>query len=307
MDRRRILKRVQVFAGKLLLLPLVSVISCLKWDQAPAVGNILGDLAYTLSRRYRKQAIENLTNAYGKERTPEEINRIAKQTFRNFARAGIEFFLVGKMSDDELRRVAPMRGKEHLDAALAKGSGAICLTAHLGNWELLARRLVMEGYKLSVIARDSDDPSMTGLFNSVRRSGGYAVLSRDNAVGPALRCLRRNEGLGILPDQNTLGPCVFAEFFGRPAATVTGPAVFSIRTGAPIVPGFAVRTSDGGYEAVIYPAISFNPTGDREADVEALAQAYTTVIENEIRKYPDQWLWLHGRWKRRPTSDSRDV
>ena len=300
MARKDLPKHIKLLAGKLFLPGFVALASRMRWDQAQVLGNLLGDLAYALSRRYRGQAIENLNMAYGEEWTKDQVKRVARQTFRNFARAAIEFFVVQDMSDQELRRVIPLRGKEHLDAALAKGNGAIFVTGHLGNWELLARGLVMAGYKINVIARDSDDPAMTGLFNTIRQSGGYTVLSRDDAIGPALRCLRKNEVLGILPDQNTLGPCVFAEFFGRPAATATGPAVFSIRTGAPILTGFAARKENGNYEGIIYPAISFHPTGDRDSDVRTLVQAYTTAIENEIRKYPDQWLWLHGRWRRKP-------
>ena len=301
MGTRNLSRFVKDLAGRLFIPPLAAVAVRLKWSSASRLGNALGDLAYTFSRRYRKQAVENLIMAYGAEWTPDRIRSIARQVFKNFTRAGIEFFAIQKMSDEELRRVMPLRGMEHLDAAIAKGNGTIFLTGHLGNWELLARRLVMEGYKLNVIARDSDDPAMTGLFNSVRGSGGYVVLPRRNAVGPALRCLRRNEVLGILPDQNTLGPCVFAEFFGCLAATAMGPAMFSIRTGAPVVPGFAPRMPDGSYEGVIYPAMELQPTGDRDTDVAALVQAYTMVIEQEVRKYPDQWLWLHGRWRRRPT------
>ena len=300
MKRRTLKKRIEILVLRVLLVPAAWLVRRLRWEQAPAVGNIIGILFYWFSRRYRKQVYENLMVAYGGEWTQAQMKQVAKQTFRNFARAGIEFFIADELNDDGLRRVMTIRGKENLDAALAKGKGAITVTAHLGNFEILARRLAQEGYKVNVIARNSDDPMLTGLFNSVRESAGYAVLPRDESVGPAVRCLHRNEVLGILPDQNTWGPCVFADFFGKVAATAIGPAVFSIRTGAPIVCAFAPRQPDGTYEMTIQPAIEFEPTGDREADVAALVQIFTSAIENKIREHPDQWLWLHCRWRRRP-------
>lgn len=300
MNRKSLSKKIQVYAARLLLPPLIAVACRLDWKRAAKLGLFLGDIAYFLSRRYRRQAIENLTAAYGDQWSAADIRRVARRVFRHFATAGIEFFAVQRLNEQEVREKIALRGKENLDAALSKGCGAVIVTGHLGNWELLARRLVIEGYKLNVIARDSDDPTMTGVFNSVRETGGYVVLPRDRAAAPALRCLRKNEVLGVLPDQNTLGPCEFPDFFGRPAATATGPAVFSTRTGAPIVMAFAPRLADGTYEAVIHPPIVLESTGDRESDVRVLVQAYTSAIEAEIRKYPDQWLWLHGRWRRRP-------
>ncbi len=259
-------------------------------------GTRLGDLIYRASRRYRWVAMRNLKAAFP-EWDESKVREVARATFRNFARSMLEFFYLTRLSPDEVDGWIELEGKEHLDAALSAGHGVVVVTAHLGNWELFARKLVLAGYKVNVIARDTDDPAMGAMVSAVRRNGGYNVLDRDSSVLPGMRCLRRNELLGILPDQNThVG--IFVDFFGRPAATATGPAVFSIRTGAPILYGFARRVEGGRFKAVCYPPLDVRLTGDDEADVHAVTSALTRAIEDEIRKDPAQWLWLHDRWRR---------
>jgi len=274
------------------------VFSRIPWQSADRVGRTLGTMGYYLSRRYRRAALENLRAAFpGK--TEAEVRSLARQTFCNFCRAFVEFFIVGRLSPSNIERIVELRGTEHTDEAMRRGKGGIILTAHLGNWEALARRLVVQGYSLNVIARDSDDPTMTGIVNSMREGGGYNVFSRDEAVRQGLRCLRANKFLGILPDQNTYGNAVFVDFFGRPAATATGAAMFALKTGGPILPTFAAWDRESKrYVGVIHPPLDVPLTGDSKRDVEAITAAYTAVIESEIRKDPSQWLWLHSRWKR---------
>lgn len=259
-------------------------------------GNRLGGLWFLLMKRYRLVSIRNLTNAFP-EWGPEKVREVAKESCRQFARGGLEFFYLLHLSKEDLDKWITIDGTEHLDAALAKGRGVILITAHFGNWEVFARKIVLLGYPVNVIARDSDDPGMTGIGNAIRQGGGYHVLPRDDAALPAMRCLKKNQLLGILPDQNTWHG-IFVDFFGRPVATATGPAVFSLRSGAPVCCGFSRRESDGRFKAVIYPPLEVPATGDEEADIRNLTEAFTNVIEEEIRQYPSQWLWVHDRWKR---------
>jgi len=242
--------------------------------------------------------VANLIHAFP-EMTQAEARSITRKVFCNFCRALVEFFIVQKYSAADIERVMDLEGTEHADEALRKGNGAIILTAHIGNWEVLGRRLVAGGYPLNVIARDSDDPAMTGVINRVRREGGYKVMERDSSVRSAMRCLKDNQFLGILPDQNTMGNCVFVDFFGRPVATAAGAAMFALKTGAAILPVFSHWEPEAKrYRTIIYPPLETPLSGDTDRDVESVTAAYTKVIEAEIRKYPDQWLWLHSRWKR---------
>ena len=270
-----------------------------------ALGNSLGTAFYVASRRYRKIALKNLRAVYGREMTDAKIRRIARDVFRNFTRGTVEFFYLLSLSREKIDRLIDFEGKEHIDNALALGNGCIAVTAHYGNWELLARKLVILGYKVNVIARDSDDDRITGITGRIRESGGYKVFDRGQPIIGAFRALRNNEVLGILPDQNDIDG-IFVEFFGRQAKTAKGPAVLSLKSGAPIVPVFAPRIENGRYRATAYPPITLEPSGDNHRDVHDLMMLVNKAIEDEIRRNPSQWLWLHDRWKLSPEAGADD-
>lgn len=266
---------------------------------ANRIGNCLGSAFYRLSKRYRDVAIKNLTAVYGSEWSEEKIRSTAREVFCHFAREAMQFFRVLAMSRDQVDACVELENRRFLDEALAEGKGCIIITAHYGNWEMFARKLAISGYKVNVIARDSDDPGITGITTRIRESGGYRVFDKDQPVIGAYRALKGNEILGILPDQNDSGG-IFVDFFGRPAATATGPAVLALKSGARIVPAFCERTSEGKYKSILYPALEFSPTGDAEADTAELMRLVNLAIENAVRRNPSQWLWLHDRWKLSP-------
>lgn len=291
-------KRLLLSVVRSLTGPLVWWLTRMPWEKADRISRTLGAFGYIISRRYRRASIDNLLAAFP-DMIECEAKKLTGEVFRNFTRALIEFFIVRRFDKSDIERVMELKGAEHIDKALRRGKGCIILTAHLGNWEILARRLVCAGYPLSVIARDSDDPTMTGVVNETREQGGYKVLSRDSSVMSAMRALKRNELVGILPDQNTMGTCMFVEFFGRPAATAAGAALFALRTGASIVPVFARWNNETRlYTGAVQPPIEVDLTGDIEKDTYTITAAYTAAIEAEIRRDPAQWLWLHNKWKR---------
>lgn len=260
------------------------------------LGNSLGGLFFRVSKRYRSVAIKNLTDVYGGQVSSQKIHETALKVFQHFARAAFEFFYLLALSREQIDDMVELDGREHLDEALSHGKGCIILTAHYGNWELLARKLVIQGYTVSVIARDSDDPGITGITQRIRENGGYKVFDRDQPIIGAFRALKRNEILGILPDQNECEG-IFVDYFGRPAKTAVGPAVLSLRSGAAIVPVFAPRIGRNKYKATAYPKIEFTPSGDEQKDIHDLTALVTNAIEREVRSNPSQWLWLHNRWK----------
>ena len=269
------------------------------------LGSTLGSLFYVASKRYRNVALKNLRSVYGGEKSEEEIRGIAKDVFKHFTRGAFEFFRFLALDKKQISELIEMQGIEHVDTALAEGKGCVIITAHYGNWELLARKMVILGHTVSVIARDSDDPGMTGITNSIRESGGYSVYDRDQPIIGAFRCLKHNEILGILPDQNE-SHGIFVDFFGRPAATAVGPAVLALKSGAAVVPAFARRLPNGKYVGVIYPKIDFVASGDEDKDVRKLTALINKAIEVEIRSNPAQWLWLHDRWKLSPEASKSD-
>jgi len=259
----------------------------------------MGGLFYAVSRRRREVTLNNLRMAYKGEKNEAEIVEIAREVFRHFTREAFQFFYLLALSREKIDAMVDVSGTEHVDEALAEGNGCIVITAHYGNWELMARKYALLGYKVNVIARDSDDPGMTGIATRIRESGGYKVFDRDQPILGAFRCLKKNEVLGILPDQNE-SDGIMVEFFGRPVATAVGPAVLSLRSKAPLVPIFGRRISAGHYIAAAQPRIQFEPTGDEDSDISALTTLINKAIEEEIRTNPSQWLWMHDRWKSSP-------
>ncbi len=290
-------KRLIKFIGRATFWCLQHAASLLRPWSVRLLGGALGSMFYMFSARYRRVALKNLTAVYGHEKSDVEIKRIARQVFKHFARAGLEFFYVLSLKPDQIDALIDLDHRERLDGALAEGRGCIIITAHYGNWELLARKLVISGYKVNVIARDSDDPGMTGIATRIRESAGYRVFDKDQPIVGAFRGLKNNEILGILPDQNE-SEGIFVDFFGRPASTAVGPALLSLRSGAPIVPVFAPATTNGKYKATAYPRIEFSSTGDSDRDVHDLTALINEAIEQQIRRDPSKWLWLHDRWKR---------
>jgi len=266
------------------------------------MGRALGRFAFRTMKRYRTVALNNLRQAYAGEWDEATVTRVALQSFENLGTTLIEFFLrQPKISVEELDREVRFEGQEHFEAAFARGNGVILVTAHYGNWELQGPRLVRAGFKVSAISRTADDPGLERMIESIRTRCGLKQIPRRQAARQGLAVLRRNEILAILLDQNTLEGGIFVPFYGRPASTATGPALFALRTGAALVPTFCIREADGTHTMRAWPPIYPESTGDRERDVYRLTAAVTSVIEQQIRERPELWCWLHHRWKLQPT------
>jgi KDO2-lipid IV(A) lauroyltransferase len=260
-------------------------------EQGERVGERLGSLFYRLSSKHRERALQNLSLAMP-EMTPSERRQLSHNVFLHFGRVASDF-LSGRLADHQsVRNSTTAEGLEHLDAALREGKGVILITGHFGNWERLAAFLNATGYRLSVVARDANQGETTTIVNSLRESAGTAVIPRGNAVRPIIERLRRNELIGILPDQNS--DEAFIPFFGKPCGTVLGPGVIASRTGSPVMCCWCVWIGPGRYHVIIEP-----PLEAAAADVpgEGMARSINLALEHIIRRYPEQWLWFHNRWK----------
>jgi KDO2-lipid IV(A) lauroyltransferase len=267
------------------------------------VGRRLGDLAYCVLPGRRAAARENLLRAFGGEQPRRELRRICKESFRHLGMTFVEactFFF--RPPSVMLSRVE-VEGVDHLRAAVAQGRGVLLLTAHFGNWELLAAANVQTGYPLSVVARPLDSPVLDRLVVRFREGGGVEVIPKRRAVRRVLEALRRGSMVGILLDQNTSRrEGVFVPFFGDLASTSKSLAVLAFASGAPVVPVFIHREPHGRHRVVVEPAIPPPSTGDRERDILAFTAAFASIVEARIRQWPGQWLWIHRRWKTRPAA-----
>lgn len=268
------------------------------------LGVILADLFFRFSRRDKAIAIKNLTTAFGAEKSPDDISRICRRCFENMGKGLMETLQIARLNSENLGRLIAFDGRRNIDDALSAGKGIVLITAHFGNWELLAAGLVLSGYKLSYIVRSLRSQKLDAMLNRIREGTGGKPIYRGASVKNALRCLRRNEILGILSDIDTKVDGVFVDFFGRPAFTPRGPISFALKTGAALVPAFIVRQKDDTHRIVAEKALELKMTGDQEEDVRINTARFTKIIESYIREYPEQWIWFHRRWKTQPDISS---
>lgn len=266
------------------------------------MGRGLGSLAYALDGRHRRLAQDNLRTAFGDGLPESGRNRIARDSFRHFGATLFDIFkLAGRGTDDIAARIT-VEGAEHLRAALAGGKGALLITAHFGNWEVGSVPISRLG-RLNVVARPLDNASLERELASVRSGLGAEVIYKAQAARPILQALHRNEIVAILMDQNVLrSQAVFVDFFGKAAATTPAPAVFHLRTGAPLLPVFCVPGPPRGYRLTIHPPLRVRLAGEEGRDVLKITQVCTKMIEGAIRERPGLWLWFHNRWKSRPAA-----
>lgn len=280
---------------------LSSTVGALPLSWTTALGGGLGSLAGGVVRLRRVEVEETLARAVPTQ-NPAERRAILTSMYRNLGRnvgecATLAF---GKGHDllDRTRFVHEERLKEAHDG----GKGVLILTAHTGNWELAAAKVASLGYPFTIIAKEFRGRLANEYVDRMRERYGIRVLPTRQAYRPCLKALRNNEVIGFMLDQNmTRGEGVFVDFFGRPACTSPGLAFLSAQSGAPVVPAFARRAKGGGHEMCVQDPIA--PPGDRRAEtIREATQVYTRQVETFIRAHPDQWIWIHRRWRTRPLS-----
>lgn len=263
------------------------------------IGGWLGGLAYLLASQQRKLACEHIQHAL--DISDEDTRKtIAKKCFANLGKNVIEFMLFPRLNPKQIQKSVNFEGVHHVENALAEGNGAIILTGHFGNWELLAASISTTVSPLTPIVRELRSPRLNALVSKYREKAGYSTIDRNTGVRQALRCLRSNSLLGIVADVDTTVNGVFVDFFGRAAYTPYSPIAFALKTGAAILPSFIIRQPDGTHQAIIEPPLTLERCDDKEKELVINTQNYTKIIESYIRKYPEQWIWMHKRWKTRP-------
>jgi KDO2-lipid IV(A) lauroyltransferase len=257
-------------------------------------------LFYHLSGRQRLIVLSNLKRAYP-EKDMEEITDIAKGVYRHLAIVAAEFFELPSITKENLHEWVEFDGLENLDRALAQKKGVLSIVAHFGNWELMTVALPLGARPMSIVYRPLDNPTLDNLTSWMRTKDGNTLIPKGGSGRTITRLLGENRIIGILSDQNVdKYEGVFVDFFGRPACTAVGLAVLALRTDAPVLPAFMARMPDGKYRFIIQPAVEITRTDDYESDLQVNTQRFTGIVENMVRQYPDQWFWIHQRWKTKP-------
>jgi len=268
------------------------------------IGALCGRLIYYLLPKYRRIAIDNLTTVFGREKTQEEIAALARRTFENLGRNAAELVNFPKINAGNVDRFVTARNMEIVDESFRKGKGTIVLTAHFGNWEILAAYLRLKNYPGVAIGKKLYFEKYDKYLNYLRKVHDVNIIFRGSSPKAILKVLRNNHIVGVLADQDVDSvEGIFVDFFGMPAYTPVGPALLAAISGSPLVPIFIIREGAKHIFMVEKP-IDLANTGDREADVVTNTQKWSLVVESYIRKYPDQWVWFHRRWKTKSSPGS---
>ena len=264
------------------------------------IARILGAMAFYLVKKYRNRVFSNLSLAFGGEKNPKEIAKLAKEVFFNFTLTPFETILTAAAPSGQFIKKIKITGREHLDAALAKGNGVIALGSHLGAFTTFGTRLAIEGYPFNLIINEGNFPKLWKRLGDHQRRWGQKPFSPKHAttsIKRSLNCLHRNEILYLIADEQQVRGGLPVSFFGKIAYTPPGPAIFSLKTGSPILPMFVVREKGIPQTLFIGSPIEMELTSDQKKDTEMLTAKFTKAIEDSIRQYPEQWPWLNRRWK----------
>lgn len=286
---------------------LLKLLAVLPREGAIVAGKLIAGTAYYLHGRLRRVGYRNLELALP-ELNPRERRAIIRGVFINLGRLLGEFSQFPKITRQNITKLVEYDGLENYSRASERGRGVLMLTGHVGAWELCAFAHGIYGHPLSFLVRPLDNPLLDRMISNYRELSGNRTINKNKAVKPVLEILRSGQDVGLLIDANTLpDQGVFCDFFGIPACSTTGLAVFALRADAPVVPGFLIW--DGRlkrHRLRFEPEIPLIRTGDFKEEVMLNTARFTKVIEEYARRYPDQWLWIHKRWHTRPEGE-RDL
>ncbi|BDG03285.1 lysophospholipid acyltransferase family protein [Anaeromyxobacter oryzae] len=296
-------KQIKRRARSVLVRFAVRLLGFLPLGPALALGGFAGAVAHRLAWKTRGVALAHLALAFP-EKSEAEREAIARGMFVHLARSALELAAI-RSFDDRLDAYVELSPPTLLKDVIARGRGMVFVTGHVGSWELLARRIARAGIQNAVIAKASADAALNTMAERFRAEGGVTTLWRENPdTGRAIiRTFRQGKALGLLIDQDTNVQGVFVPFFGRLAFTPRAAADLAIRFGAPVVVGTIHRKGphpgDGHLLTVTEIPFSSDPP-DREAEVVRLTAACSAALEAAIRRHPEEWVWMHERWKTRP-------
>jgi KDO2-lipid IV(A) lauroyltransferase len=285
--------------------PFIKILGAMPRPLARGFAIGLAQIIYLLHGRLRRVGMRNLELAFP-EKSRAERARILRGEFTSLGRQLAELCHFPGYTLENVEQVVIYDGLENYERAFARKKGVLFLTAHFGGWELSAFTHSLHGHWMHVVMRPMDNAYLDRTIRRYRTMHGNKTVDKDDFVRGLLAAMKAGEVVGILMDTNMTPPQgIFVDFFGIPACTASGLARIALRTDAAVVPTFTIWDAAlGKYRLRFDPALELIRTGDQEADIAANTQLFTKVIEDYVRKYPEQWLWVHRRWKTRPEGES---
>ncbi len=283
----------------LFLRGLAFLINLLNVHQARRLADCIGFCVYYLLKGRRETALENLRWAYGAEKTEKELEAIALGSMQNLIKVVFEFIHIPKMLKHKDLQWE-VQGSERVRKALEGKRGLIVTVSHFGNWELMGLAAAREGFPLHAVARPIKNSYVYAYIKGLRERAGFHTVDKNGAVRSAIKLLKQNQMIAILIDQHERQGSVWVDFFGRKASTTSLPALLALKYGVPILPTYFYRGTPDFFVHFFGEPFPLIRTGDEQADLVANTQQYVRHIESEIRKRPEDWLWMHRRWRKMP-------
>jgi KDO2-lipid IV(A) lauroyltransferase len=297
-DARPVVRRHRVEFGA--FRTALAALSALPWERAARLGAALGRAGYRPLGIRREVVLEQIAAALP-EFSPERVREVAEASYASLGRTSVETALLPGLGPERVRALfSRADGWDVLEEARAEGRGVLVVTGHLGNWELGGAYVAARGIPIDAVARQQENPLFDRFLTETRERLGVQVVWDGDAARRTPRALRENRVVAMVVDQGAAGlASTWVPFFGRPAKTPRGPAVFALRLGVPLVFGASVRQPDGRF-ALHLERVPYEVTGDRERDVDHIVAAYTATLERWVRRHPEQYFWQHRRWKYQP-------
>jgi KDO2-lipid IV(A) lauroyltransferase len=267
-------------------------------------GRTVGHCLWRFNRRHRIRVLRHMDLAFRNEKTREEKERICYRFFEHMGLAAIEFARLGKLTRENIEQTVDLTELKKFDELLAKGKGLLCVPAHHGNWELSGYAVALKGYPLKSVARPLDNPFLNELIMNLRERSGNEIIQKWKALWKLKKLLDHGSIVTMSIDQNGGVAGLFVPMFGALASTVTSPAELHLVTRSPIIVAMTNRCADGIHHVLrVWDVIEHPPGPDHEADVKAIITRINAAVERAVREYPEQWLWIHQRWKTRPPGE----
>ena len=263
------------------------------------LGRALGFLYWYIAPKQRRRGIRQMKERLGLSQ--DEAVAVMRRLCGNLGQTFLEIMFTPKLDAQRIAQLVEIENREYLEEAVARGNGVVFLTAHIGNWEWLGAALSMTGFPMTSVIKRQPNDQHTRLLNEYRERVGIEIFARGTAelVGAA-KAMKKGKILGFLADQDAGVDGIFLDFFGKPASTPLGPAVFARKFKAPVMPVFIVHKPDySGHRVLIYPPLEYENTGDEKDNLRQLTLKMTQLLEEVIREHPDEWIWFQKRWNTR--------
>ncbi len=282
-----------------LLKALSRLICFLPYAYVVKLGRSLGFLYWYIAPKQRRRGIRQLEERLA---LPEkEAAKVMRRLCGNLGQTFLEIMFTPKLDAQRIAQLVEIENRQYLEEAVARGHGVVFLTAHIGNWEWLGAALSMAGFPMTSVIKRQPNDQHTRLLNEYRERVGIEIFARGTTeLLGAAKAMKKGKILGFLADQDAGVDGIFLDFFGKPASTPLGPAVFARKFKAPVMPVFIVHKPDySGHKVLIYPPLEYENTGEEKDDLRRLTLKMTKLLEEVIREHPDEWIWFQKRWNTR--------